>query len=640
MLKKLISASLVMTLIVSLFAIGVSAAPISGATTDKPNNIYEWDFEDFVNGTLPATDWRSGTKYGIPSMLAAEVAGSTVAKGNSGNDTNTYVFPTAVNEGKLYVSFDVLFNGISTTGWPEVSQSTSKYGSAAFGFHSGEYVNLDTNRKYVIAFALDDTTNKTVSAFTPGTQVNNIVNTAIKTGMAADTRYRVDWVYDFTEGRFEAYLDGERYLSTVPSGSYVFDSISAIYFKVQRGLCIDNLRIAHKPENSFTGKISNLSANGFDVSFSESVHSFTAANITGVTGATVTKNSCDSYSVAANLSGDVNVSLTNVTNFMGEALPETSASISLPDKIVSANETFNGNYEGYSTDTLVSESIAFYEGTDGKLYTYKVQPGFAASKNTDNQLALSYKGANTINYVLNEGKQAYMLGKLTVEYTAMIDSNTSMIIPSLSFGRTGYQLFKNNNQIVSFDNATSLAGNGWKNRLVKYKYVFDFDTKKVLATVEYDDTVRTLYDDAMYNFDALYSTGVLTGIKFEINVNTSGLTGNAVIDDIKISSDYFTNDSGVYVRDFKLVNDGTTSAAVSARVFNTTAENTTACLVGGVYAGYRFTDAKLDAQTVAKYSAKDLSVDLTGDANTTIFKGFIWESISALKPMGESVTSN
>lgn len=299
-------------------------------------------------------------------------------------------------------------------------------------------------------------------------------------------------------------------------------------------------------------------------------------------------------------------------------------------------ENFDKQYAGYSTGSLVNTSTVFYEGTTGNFSIWKVQAGFSASKNDEGRLALGYKGANTIRYMFDEENFSYMLGKMTVEYKTFIDSNTTLIIPSLLAGKVQYPLFKNNGRIVSFDNSTNLTGTGWKGDEHSFKYVFDFDKKTVVATVDQEE----IYNGEIYNFDTLYGAGVVTGMNFEINVNASGVTGNATIDDIVITTEYLGDDSGVYVRDFKLVSNGTASATVSARVFNTTAEDTSACVAGGVYASDKFIDVAFDEQMIDKYSVKNLSASLTGDVNTTLFKGFLWNSLSQLKPMSEPIVSH
>ena len=645
MLKKLISTSLVITLIFSLLAVGVSATTITGATSTDPNLIYIRDFEGETHngdGTTRlaadanSTDWvwsYSGSKFKTQT-----IDGSTVmVESGSGGDSNVYRLPSAVTSGRFYLSMDIGYTDLGSS-WDDAY--ITFYSEDYPADNGGGYTAFDGYGKGIIARLYGRASSYNASypngylTVFPGSPDDGFATTGskgVQEYLDVNKLHRLELVYNLDADYVMILLDGKVMVNSGIKADYAVDKITAIGLKTKKGFFFDNFKIATAPNGSFDYAIKNATSAGFDVEFTHSVHNFTTSNVSvdGVAATSVTKKNCDVYTVNAPVSIGSTIALTGVKDVIGNTINDEICYNQLANLDFTMGETVDTNVG----DITLSFPNATFSKVDANTSTIRVNAaGYPESTNALRIGVANYATVKTDKFLFNFAKPGYLMGKLTVAYDATISAIRN-VEPAIIFdGSTAskYDLpaFDGNAGTYGYNGTTVAITNS--NTLYRVKNVLDFDTNQITAYL--NDAV--VYQGALKNPEAFANAATITGFRFDVTNKQKSWT-SVVLDNVDIRAEYEANDTGIYVKNAATSGEIAEGNAVtfSAKIFNTTGSSITPYLLSGLFAGQKLIEADYTTATVAAGKAATVSFGATCDADTTKVQGFIWDSLTSLKPL-------
>ncbi len=659
MLKKLISIALVLTLVLSLFTVVVSATG-----TESYEVIYSRDFDReptqaaptnnlrFLDSRIAANNLGNWTyNYSSKYLQCLTIDGSNVMMETTNDpSSNVYRFAEDVTSGVFYLSMDIGFH-----------DQGANWDDAYIMLYSADYTNdnitgggwnammENTGKRYALylrGYTADGSTpaRMVVRAGNPYDGLTSIDWEGAEKKLTAEKLHRFDLVYNLDTDYAWIYLDGElmEYRAVEDAYRDNINKITAIGLRMKKDMFVDNIRIAKGPANSFDYAVKNITSTGFDVEFNQSVFNLTTSNISvnGAAATAVTPKNANVYTVTAAMTSEPTITLSDVANVSGEKINDTKT----------YNKLANINFDGPEMNI---ESIS---GTSGSTYadgTFRVTGGVErfALRNNNSQyndspgilriVAKAHSAWHDSFFHLDFNNYAYAMGKLTIAYDMCFynpqnfetwlvcedsptDNTGGLALPSFLNGNTyGY-----NGTTVQPLKSTDSFKDSWHN----IKHVLDFD-KNTLTS--YIDGV-VFYNGEIANNTYFDDKTKIKGLRF-CQGAVQSTTQSLYMDNLDIHTEYVPNASGIYVTNAKAtgtVADGNT-LTYTAKIFNTTDSAIQPYLLTGLYNGSKLIKATYaQSEEIAAGASGNVSFDSEAcDVNTTAVKGFIWESLTNLKPL-------
>jgi len=646
MLKKLISTSLVLTLIISLLAVGVSATTITGATSTDSNLIYLRDFEGETHngdGTTrlasdsASTDWV--WSYSGSTFKTETIDGSNVmVESGNGGDSNVFRLPSAVESGRFYLSMDIGYKDLGKswdnayiTFYSEDYPADNGGGYAAFDeYGKGNIVRLygrasGYNANYPNGYL-------TVFPGSPDDGFATMGSKGVQEYLDVNKLHRLDMIYNLDAGYVMILLDGKVMVNKGIPEDYVVDKITAVGLKTNKGMFFDNFKIATAPDGSFDYAIKNVTTEGFDVEFTHSVHNFTTSNVSvnGVAATSVTKKNSSVYTVSAPVSIGSTIALTDVMNVIGNTINDEIYYNQVANIDFTTSEVVNSN----ATDTTISFPNATFSKKDANTSTVRINVAdYPESTNALRIGVANYSKVATDEFLFDLENPGYLMGKLTVAYD-VIPATVAYIEPAIIFdGSTAVKynlpLFNGMDNTYGYNGVTTTFSNGGTS-LYHVKNVLDFDTNQITAYLN----EKVVYQGELKNPELFANAATITGFRFDVT-NKSKTWSYAVLDNLDIYTEYEANNTGIYVKNTSTsgsIADGN-AVTFSAKIFNTTENAITPYLLTGLYSGQELIKADYTTATVDAGKAKTVTFGATCDADTTKVKGFIWDSLTNFNPL-------
>ncbi len=301
----------------------------------------------------------------------------------------TKAFKTSVNEGKLVISYDWMFDE-----FPNQRQQLQL--KTASGKNIGSWGNADMYLAY-----FDKAADGNVAVSTPAT-AGSWNNNEAKT-LTPDTMYHFDFVFDYDNAKYEAFVNGELF------GGYTINPVTmgaasaSVY--ISTGVTFfDNLRIAYSEADSFGVTKTAWQGDYAEVLLSEGADSASLA----LAGSVVVTDNATGTAVAATveLSGrrvliaglDKTKSYTvtlpeNYTSVTGNTLTEKTAVIE-PGEFAIVNISITADENGApvnKADLVAGDKVyaaVTYTNQSGKDYTFTLLGAtYAEDRMTDTNFA-------------------------------------------------------------------------------------------------------------------------------------------------------------------------------------------------------------------------------------------------------------
>ncbi len=653
MLKKLISTAIVVSLVISLLAMGVNAQIITGASSANPNLIYFRDFEDFAGdgerlaASSSATDWVYS--YSTSTFYPATVDGSKAIVAGGGGDSNIYRLATPVTSGRFYLSMDIGYTSGADNSytWSDLNSSKITFYTEAYdpNANGGQYAALDGNgRRNIVGFIgrkhgyiagyPDGYFNAQCGSPSDGFETYN--SKGAQEYLAPNTLHRLDMIYNLDADYMMILLDGNVMLNaSVPTGQKeTINQITAIGIKPMKGMIYDNIMIQTLSDNSFAYSIKNKTSSGFDIEFNHSVHSFTENNVSvdGTEPVSVTRKNANLYTVTAPMTSDSVVDLIDVVNVMGNKIND---SIKPADKQLAYKQLADINFNGASTlDTSSTDASVTYDGVtlrkiDSNTATLRTNAN--SYKDSTDVLRIgiaNYGKAATDEFLFDFSKSGYLIGQLTVAYNAKF-SDVAYVEPYIVFDDdTKYMLPWYTSGSYEYNGTTEVIEDGiWYN----IKNVFDFDTNTITAYLNGKVFYRGGFKKPETFADKTNIKGFCLGV-----TNKANTWSVFYIDDLDVHTECETNDIGIYISGAKKTGTVDTGNTVTytAKVFNTTSLPINPYLLTGIYNDNILIEANYkQIGQIPSGGFKDASFAVICNADTTMVKGFIWDSLTNITPL-------
>ncbi len=637
MLKKLISTALVVTLVLSLVTIGVSASTAS-------NIIYFRDFdkEPVSDTTVRFADSNTSTdwvwSYASGTLKRQVIDGSTVMlESGTGGDSNVYRLANPVTSGRFYLSMDVGFSDLGTT-W-------SDYGFVTFYTESYPADNDDGytafdqyGRRNIVRLqgraagynSSHPTAYLNAYAGSPGDGFNTFNSSNAQEYLDAEKLHRLDMIYNLDADYIMVLLDGNVMLNQAMPADYkdAINQITAIGLRTRKGMFVDNIKIQTMPNNSFNYAVKNITASGFDIEFNHSVNIFGTSNVSvnGAAPTSVTRKNANVYTVVAPMTSGSTVALSGVQNVMGNTINDT---VSLAYNQL-ANINFNDKtLDSSATDASETFGDITFSKTDANTATLRINAsGYADSEDVLRIGIANYANAATDEFLFNFNRSGYLTGKVTVAYNAKF-AGVAYVEPYIVFNDDSkYKLPWYTSGEYEYNGTTVTIKDGaWYN----IKNVLDFDTNTITAYLN----GKVIYQDAFKSPETFADKTSIKG--FHLGVTNKKSTWSVFyLDDLDVRTEYVPNAAGIYVSNTAktgTVGDGNT-VTYTAKVFNTTASPVKPYLLTGIYNGSTLINAEFEQTTeIPAGQFITVSFSATCDENTTAVKGFIWDSLTNLTPL-------
>ena len=528
--------------------------------------LFETDFENYTSGAeldpSGAVVLRNANMY----ELAQDEDGNKGMKVSRGTPQLDYTLPQAMTSGRLYVTFDIEVGTEMDSENTGVVSYFSIYGDE---FDTdGEPVAEANRRKYVFyirpAAGFVGPRNNLIGW---GDLENNPL------AYSANTRYNIQMVCDLTNKHYYTYINGELLSDVAFSGATYFNEISKLNFVFYPDIVFfDNLKISYMTDSSFDVNAKFMDSSTVAVDFTEGVAYTEEAEgkwqplleedsfrlIDPMDGTVIPIQNIEFISPRRALitvdemteGRRLNLTVSDITNAYGTALPETGLDLLVPYEI-STNVFYYENFEDYNNDIIGNgsdyawNSMHVTNAADGSFPIFESNAAYDGGKALKIPVNIIPNSGSSVYRIYDyfNDKKIYMDGMIDFEmkfkHTDQVSQLMTVLHPGQGFSS---RVFYTSATAICYNSLTTAQSGTWQ-KLADFtsdnwytlRAAYDFNREQTTVYINENEPVSGLL---INNFDTIKEEKYFSFLELMFTpsaVQNNDISPEAWVDYIKIT---------------------------------------------------------------------------------------------------------